>query len=353
MSNPEAEAAQCPQCGTRLAPALLACPACGRLVHAAALKALSAEAEHADQARDSAAALASWRQALELLPPQSRQHAVITARIEELGKQAPPAAVPAAPSAGAAGAGPSKARAGGIAGLGALALVLWKFKFVAALVLTKGKFLLLGLTKASTFFSMFLSLGVYWAAWGWKFALGLVLSIYIHEMGHVAALRRYGIKASAPMFIPGVGAFVRLHQRPANPVEDARVGLAGPLWGLGAALATFAVYLATDWPSWLAITRVGAWINLFNLTPLWQLDGARGFRALTRAQRWLAVAGLGVAWFLTAEGLLALLLIVGIAAALSPSAATKPDRLGLAQYLFLVAALSLLCVLPAPVNGTP
>src|SRR3989454_12639768 len=81
---------------------------------------------------------------------------------------------------------------------------------------------------------MLLSAGVYWAAWGWKFALGVVLSIYVHEMGHVQALQRYGIKATAPMFIPGVGAVVRLKQYPASPREDARVGLAGPLGGLGA-----------------------------------------------------------------------------------------------------------------------
>src|SRR5439155_143942 len=83
---------------------------------------------------------------------------------------------------------------------------------------------LLGLTKASTLFTMLLSAGVYWAAWGWKFALGVVLSIYVHEMGHVQALQRYGIKATAPMFIPGVGAVVRLKQYPASP-RDARVGL--------------------------------------------------------------------------------------------------------------------------------
>src|SRR2546430_4861243 len=82
---------------------------------------------------------------------------------------------------------------------------------------------------------MLLSAGVYWTIWGWKFALGVVLSIYVHEMGHVQALQRYGIKATAPMFIPGVGAVVRLKQYPADRREDARVGLAGPLWGRPAA----------------------------------------------------------------------------------------------------------------------
>ena len=79
-------------------------------------------------------------------------------------------------------------------GVGAVGLMFWKVKA-----------LFLGLTKGTTLLSMLLSLGVYWAMWGWKFALGLVLSIYVHEMGHVITLRRYGFKASAPMFIPGFG----------------------------------------------------------------------------------------------------------------------------------------------------
>ena len=81
-----------------------------------------------------------------------------------------------------------------------------------------------------------LSLGVYWTAWGWQFALGIILSIYVHEMGHVFALHRYGFKAAAPMFVPGVGALVRLQQPVTNTREDADIGLAGPIYGLGAAL---------------------------------------------------------------------------------------------------------------------
>jgi Zn-dependent protease len=103
-------------------------------------------------------------------------------------------------------------------------------------VLGKLKFLLIGLTKASTFISMFAFFGVYWSAYGWPLALGLVLSIYIHEMGHVAMLRGLGIDAGAPMFIPGVGAVVMLKQHVQDPLTDAKIGLAGPVWGLGAAI---------------------------------------------------------------------------------------------------------------------
>src|SRR6185436_5687170 len=143
-----------------------------------------------------------------------------------------------------------------------------------------------------------LAFGVYWAAWGMWFALGLVLSIYIHEMGHVVALRRYGIAATAPMFVPGLGAFIRLRQS-LPPRQSARVGLAGPLWGLGAAAAAWAVALAGGSAMWSAIAHTGAWINLFNLLPVWQLDGSRAFAALGRAHRATIGAAFGVAWLTT------------------------------------------------------
>ena len=129
----------------------------------------------------------------------------------------------------------------------------------AALILgSKLKFLLLGLTKASTFVSMFAFFGVYWSVYGWPLALGLVVTIYIHEMGHVAMLRRLGIDSSAPLFIPGMGALVMLRQHITDPVVDAKIGLAGPVWGLGAALAALGAYFATDAGIWLAIAHLTA-----------------------------------------------------------------------------------------------
>lgn len=227
--------------------------------------------------------------------------------------------------------------------MGALA---WKLKAVVAFLLAKGKLLLLGLTKSGTALSMILAFGVYWTALGWRFAAGLIVSVYIHEIGHVSALRQLGIQASAPMFIPGVGALVRLKQYPVDAREDARVGLAGPLWGLAAALAAGLVYLATDAPIWGAIARFGAWINLFNLLPVWQLDGSRGFRALSRPQRWAVAATMGGAWYLSGEGLLVLL---GLAAALRAWGGDAPedgDGRAFVQFLLLVGALAGLCTIP-------
>src|SRR2546422_9848787 len=235
--------------------------------------------------------------------------------------------------------------------VGALGALLFKLKFALMFVLTKAKLLLLGLTKAGTFFSMLLSASLYWTIWGWKFAFGVVFSIYIHEMGHVQALQRYGIKATAPMFIPGIGAVIRLKQYPANAREDARVGLAGPLWGMGAALAASAVYRATGIGVWGAIAHFGAWVSLFNLVPVWQLDGARGFRALTRQQRWIAVAVIALMWFVTSEGLLVLLGIAAAATAGFGRGADEPDHTALLQYAFLVGVLSLMTRIAVPATG--
>src|SRR5438034_1153825 len=183
----------CPQCGTQIAPALLACPSCQRLVHSDALKRLAAEAERTAHAGDMSAALAAWRQALELLPPDATQHTVVSARILELSR-----ALDSRPAATKHGSPWGK----GAAGVGAVGALLAKFKFVLLFVLTKAKLLLLGLTKGGTFLSMLLSAGLYWTIWGWKFAFGLVLSIYIHlyprngSRAGVATLRHQGHSAN-------------------------------------------------------------------------------------------------------------------------------------------------------------
>jgi Zn-dependent protease len=217
-------------------------------------------------------------------------------------------------------------------------------------VLSKAKLLLLGLTKLSTLSSMLLFLGVYWSLWGWQFALGFVVCIYIHEMGHVAALARYGIAASPPMFIPGLGALVRLKQYPANVGQDARVGLAGPIWGLAAALGAYAIGLATGAPIWTAIARTAAFLNLFNLIPIWQLDGGRGFRALSRFDRWVATLALLVAWAATSEGLLLLLALGAVFRAFGKDAPAEHDWGALGTYIALIAILAPLSIVHVAVG---
>lgn len=317
---------------------------CLRLVHSGELRRLADEAEQATREGRLRDALVAWRAALALLPAGSTQHERVRRTIDDLGLRAEQSS----PAGGAAALGRLGAAGAGLAGL---ALVAWKLKFVLGVVATKGKLLLLGLGKSSTLFSMLLSLGVYWTAWGWVFALGIVLSLYVHEMGHVAALHRLGIKASAPMFVPGLGAWVRMREYPASAREDARVGLAGPVWGLGAALATWAAHLATGEPALAAIARVAAWINLFNLLPLWQLDGGRGFRPLGRGGRWAIAAVMGAAWLATGEGLLVLLLLGAIVRAFGADAAGAGDRRTLTTFAFLVVALAALSAVPVPGVG--
>src|SRR5204862_2132574 len=123
-----------------------------------------------------------------------------------------------------------------------------------------------------------------------------------------------------PMFVPGLGAFIRLKGRVLGPYENARIGLAGPLWGLAAAGVAYAVALLGGGPMWLAIASTGAWLNLFNLMPVWQPDGNRGFAALSKIQRLVVALSFLAAWPMTGEGLLVLLTIVAAARIADPHA---------------------------------
>lgn len=322
----------CGECGTELAPDAVSCPACRALVHAERLRGLAARAEELESAGQQEEARGVWAEALALLPPDSRQHTAIAHRVSLLD-----AALPTATTTPDAG---SEARIGSRKGFVAAAAG------IGLLLAGKLKFLVIGLTKAKTFVSMFAFFGVYWSTFGWPLALGLVISIYIHEMGHVAALRRLNIAASAPLFIPGLGAIVRLKQHITDPKLDAAVGLAGPVWGLTAGLVAFAVHLATDSMIWLAIAQLTGWINLFNLIPIWQLDGARGFHALSTAERFLTIMALAVAFAVTGEKLLLLVGAVGIWQVLRAKPGPGDPR-ALATFIVLIALLSWMSALRA------
>jgi Zn-dependent protease len=320
--------ARCARCAAELAPSLLVCPACGALVHADELKRLAATATERTNAVDLAAALVAWRRAVELLPSGTRQHAEVTARIAELSQRVTTS--PAQPSG-------SRWKLGGGA-IGAAAVAL----------LSKGKLLLLGLTKLSTLGSMLLAFSVYLTLWSWKFALGFIAGIYVHEMGHVFALRRYGIAATAPMFIPGFGALVRLKQHPATVGEDARVGLAGPIWGLAASVAFFAASRLGAGDIFAALAQVSGLLNLFNLTPFGPLDGGRAFNAMTRGERLLVTAAIGAAYLVFSHPMLLLLLVVAVGRTFSTRVPDKPDWSVTLEFVALVAALAGLAALPAP-----
>ena len=127
------------------------------------------------------------------------------------------------------------------------------------------------------------SIGAYALLFPVWFAVGIVVLIWVHEMGHVLQLRREGIPASAPMFIPFLGAFVAMKQMPKDALAEARVGLAGPVLGTLGGLATLGLYAATREPLFLGLAYFNFIINLFNLAPLLPLDGGRAVGAMSPA----------------------------------------------------------------------
>ena len=156
----------------------------------------------------------------------------------------------------------------------------------------KLKALLLLLPKLkvlTTSASMLVSIAAYSLIWGWTFAVGFVLLLLVHEMGHVIQLRREGVEASAPLFIPFLGAVVGAKSLGGNALAEARVGLAGPVLGSLGAAALVPVALATGDDFWKALAFTGFFLNLFNLLPVVPLDGGRAFAAMAP---WMWFVGL-------------------------------------------------------------
>jgi Zn-dependent protease len=198
--------------------------------------------------------------------------------LPELPEFRPPASAPVGPEHAPEPPSPQKAdqsllrRIGGtiVAGL----LLLLKFGKGALLLVGKVKFL-------GTAASMLVSIGAYALIWGWKFGAVFVALLFIHEIGHVIQLRREGVKASAPMFIPFLGAFVAMKELPKDAGAEARVGLAGPVLGTIGCLIPLAMWLVTGADFWQAATFIGFFLNLFNLLPVLPLDGGRAMAALS------------------------------------------------------------------------
>ncbi len=187
-------------------------------------------------------------------------------------------------------------------GAGAIALAA-KLKALL-LILPKIKIL-------STSATMLVSIAAYALIWSWKFAIGFVLLLLIHEMGHVIQLRREGIKASAPMFIPFMGAVVMAKSMGKDAAAEARVGLAGPVLGTIGTLIPLAIWQATGGEFWQALAYVGFFINLFNLLPVLPLDGGRAMAALSPWVWLIGFAGLIALAFAFPNPILILILLLG------------------------------------------
>jgi Zn-dependent protease len=165
---------------------------------------------------------------------------------------------------------------GGIAAAAAL-IVKFAAKLKALLILVPK------LKILTTSASMLVSVAAYTLIWGWQFALGFVLLLLVHEMGHVIQLRREGVPASAPLFIPFMGAVVGMKQAPKDAAMEARVGLAGPILGSIGCLVPLALYDATGNNLFRALAFTGFFLNLINLLPVLPLDGGRAMAALSPA----------------------------------------------------------------------
>ena len=301
------------------------------MAHASKLEELAASARRHEQNQERAAARADWQAALELLPADSSQAAWVRARLAEL---------PPDPAQSGKSAAPAWTRK-----LGPLAPI--------AVLLLKGKFFL-SLLKLPFLLSFVAFAGLYWGLYGAKFGVGLAVLILVHELGHFIELRRRGLAADLPMFVPGLGAYVRWAAVGVTSDTRALVSLAGPLAGaVGAALCAV-TWLQTHDRLWIALASFSAFINLMNLIPVWRLDGGQAIVAINRAGRIaIALASVLLAAYLSQP---LVLLVAGGAVfrAFSNEPAADTSRsYGLTLYFIaLLAALTYLSAL-APLGEAP
>ncbi len=288
----------CPACSHWLPDGTLACPDCRALTYGQYLSQLAFEAQQLEQQQKWNEARAVWQIALTWLPGDTQQAMGIAQHVAQI-------------DARLKAAEDQKAKWSKRLGpFAPVALFLLKIKSFLFLIF-KLKFLL-------SFFAFF---AIYWALFGFQFAAGFTVCILIHEMGHYIAVRRRGLKADMPFFLPGMGAYVRWYGQGVSREDLAAIALAGPLFGLTSALACFAIFWGTHLPLFLVLAYTAAWLNLINLIPLLGLDGAQAVYALSQMQR----------------ALLSVTCLVFFGLTLGPTLST--DNV---QWVFLVVGLALL-----------
>lgn len=306
----------CPNCEHWIAEGVLACPDCGMLVYTQHLNSIGAAAARAEQEDRLADARELWLSALPWLPEDASQADQIRQHIASLeGHQ----------QAVDDRQAKWKKRLGPLFPL-----------FVAAVKL-KSFFLLIFKLKFLLGFLGYFAL--YWALFGWKFALGFIAAILVHEMGHYVAVRRRGLRADLPVLLPGLGAYVRWYSEGITLPELAAIALAGPVWGLGAALACLGLFAWTHQPVFQALAYTGALINLVNLIPVLWFDGAQATYALNRLGRGLLLVSCVLFFGLMHEGVF-LFLAAGMAWRMfTPDAPQENSVRTLTVYLALLIAL--------------
>jgi Zn-dependent protease len=239
-------------------------------------------------------------------------------------QEAPPEASPYQQPPPPAAAPQHKSKPRGIMTIiGVIIAVLIKFKAIIFLVLLKLKTLLIAVkflhfgAALKTMLSMLITVWLYAIGWGWPFAIGFVLLIFVHEMGHSLALRAMGIKASVPIFIPFMGAFIAMKENPPNAKVEAWTGIAGPIAGTIGAIAVWMLYFKSGSFFWLDLAYVGFLLNLFNLIPLSPLDGGRVVAAIS-PKAWVVGFVVMILFFFTSfNPIILFILILGFPRVLS------------------------------------
>jgi len=300
------------------------------MVHAQRLEEIAASARAHEERKELVAAHSDWQDALKLLPADSSQAAWVQEKVAGLYQAIRLQAAKAGSPAWTRKLGP----------FAPIVLLLLKGKVFLSLL--KLKFLLSFVTFA----------GIYWALYGPWFGVGLAVLVLVHELGHLIAVRRRGLAADLPMFIPGFGAYVRWNAAGVTPSTRAFVSLAGPLAGALAAVCCALVWLQTKQGLWISLASFSAFINLMNLIPVWTLDGGQAMVAINRAGRiGIAIAAVLFAAFFSQP---LLLLVAGGALyrAFEKSSADLPVNHGVTAYfIVLVATLGYLSAL-APLGTT-
>jgi Zn-dependent protease/uncharacterized Zn finger protein (UPF0148 family) len=259
----------CKACSYELATGSVVCPQCHALVHAAELEALAATAKALEAQHQFAQAREQWLKALPFLPENSAQADWIRSNAGKL-------------ELAARQAGAQQSRGKWANKLGPLAPI--------AIVLAKGKTLFLAIFKLKFLLSLGAFMAFYWTAYGAKFGVGFAALVLIHEMGHYIDIKRRGLPAEMPVFLPGLGAYVRWQALGVSGQTRAAVSLAGPLAGWIASLACAAIWWKTGNGLWAALARAGAWLNVLNLIPVWLLDGGQAVLVLNKAERIVLVS---------------------------------------------------------------
>ena len=309
----------CRRCAGELAPGSLACDNCHALVHSEELDRLASEAKALEAQGDLRQARERWLAGLHLLPPSSNQYNWIKEHASALEAAANARNPESSDNKWAKRLGP----------LGPIAILLAKAKTVL-FALFKLKFLL----------SFAAFIGIYWAAWGMKFGIAFAMLILLHEMGHFVDIKRRGLPAEMPVFLPGLGAYVRW-QALGVPLETrAAISLAGPLAGFLTALACAIIWWQTGNPLWAALARIGAVLNLLNLIPIWILDGGQAVQALSKTERIILLTACLALWLVLGENMFFLVALgAGYQVFFAGDLPSHPSRATTIYYLGLLTAL--------------